>query len=401
MDRLSVRDLTVSGKKAFVRVDFNVPLKDSLVADDTKIRAAIPTINYLLGEGAAIILASHLGRPGGRVVEGLRLNPVARALEETLHLPVQKLDDCIGAEVREKVAVLESGGIILLENLRFHSEEEKNDPGFSQELAALGDFFVNDAFATAHRAHASNVGITAYLPGVTGLLMEKELACLKGILTKPSRPLVAIIGGGKIAGKIDLLHNLLDIVDTLLIGGGMANTFLKAKGIFMGTSLLEEDKVFLARELMTKAEGKGVPLVLPQDFIVARELQEQQETMTVAAANLPEGYMALDIGPITVREFAEYIRTAGTLVWNGPLGVFEIDPFNEGTAEIAREVAASSAVSVIGGGDVVAALHKAGLAEKMTHISTGGGATLEYLEGKNLPGVEALLVKEIKGNKSF
>lgn len=391
MDRLSVRDMKVTGKKVFIRVDFNVPLKDGSVADDTKIRAAIPTINYLLGEGAAIILASHLGRPGGRVVEELRLDPVARVLEEILHLPVQKLDDCIGAEVREKVAALESGDILLLENLRFHPEEEKNDSDFSRELAALSDFFVNDAFATAHRAHASTAGITAYLPSVAGLLMEKELACLGGILMSPTRPLVAIIGGAKVAGKIDLLHNLLDIVDVLLIGGGMANTFLKARGFFMGTSLLEEDKVSLAQEVMARAEKKGIPLVLPQDFVVARELKEQQETMTVTATQLPEGYMALDIGPATIRQFAEYINTAGTLVWNGPLGAFEVDPFNRGTAEIAREVAASSTVSIIGGGDVVAALHKAGLAEKMTHISTGGGATLEYLEGKSLPGVEALL----------
>ena len=386
----TIRDLDVKGKKVFLRVDFNVPLKEGRVADDTKIRAALPTISYLLEGGAALIVASHLGRPKGQVKEELRMDPVARALEGHLGRKVKKTEAFSGEPLKKEADALKPGEVLLVENIRFHPGEEKNDPDFSRELASLADYFVNDAFATAHRAHASTVGVGEYLPAVAGFLMEKELQYLLGVLKDPQRPLVAIVGGAKVADKIELLKNLLARVDTLLIGGGMANTFLKASGFDLGASLLEEDKVALARELIALAREKGIPLVLPKDLVAAKELKEGQETQVVPADGLPRGYMALDIGPKTVEDFAGYIQKAGTVIWNGPLGAFEVAPFDRGTAAVAREVAASPAVSIIGGGDVVAAIHKAGLGEQMTHISTGGGATLELLEGRELPGVAVI-----------
>lgn len=386
----TIRDLDVKGKKVFLRVDFNVPLKEGRVADDTKIRAALPTISYLLEGGAALIVASHLGRPKGQVKEELRMDPVARALEGHLGRKVKKTEAFSGEPLKKEAGALKPGEVLLVENIRFHPGEEKNDPALSRELASLADYFVNDAFATAHRAHASTVGVGEYLPAAAGFLMEKELRYLLGVIKNPQRPLVAIVGGAKVADKIELLKNLLSRVDTLLIGGGMANTFLKASGFDLGASLLEEDKVGLARELMALAKEKGIPLVLPKDLVAAKELKEGQETQVVPADGLPRGNMALDIGPKTVEDFAGYIQKAGTVIWNGPLGAFEVAPFDRGTAAVAREVVASPAVSIIAGGDVVAAVHKAGLAEQMTHISTGGGATLELLEGRELPGVAVI-----------
>ena len=386
----TIKGLDVKNKKIFLRVDFNVPLKDGRVADDTKIKAVLPTISHLLEGGAALILASHLGRPKGQVKEELRMNPVALALEGLLGREVKKTDAFSGEQLQKDAAALQPGQVLMLENIRFHPGEEKNDPAFSRELASIADIFVNDAFATAHRAHASTVGVGEYLPTAAGFLMEKELKYLQGVLDDPERPLVAIVGGAKVADKIELIKKLLTIVDTLLIGGGMANTFLQALGYPMGASLLEEDKIPLARELMDLAREKDIPLVLPRDLVAALELKEGQETKMVPADGLPKGYMALDIGPETVAEFGRYIAAAGTVVWNGPLGAFEVSPFDGGTTGVAAEVAASPAVSIIGGGDVVAALHKSGLAGKMTHISTGGGATLEFLEGRELPGVALL-----------
>ena len=390
MSHTSIKDLDVQGKKVFLRVDLNVPLQGGKVADDTKIRAVLPTITYLAEKGAAVILASHLGRPKGQVKEELRLDPVAQVLSDRLGRPVLKTDAFAGEEVKKEVSALKSGDILLLENIRFHPGEEKNDVDFSRELASLAHFFVNDAFATAHRAHASTVGVGRFLPAAPGFLMEKELNYLQGVLTDPRRPLVAVLGGAKVADKIELIRNLLGLVDTILIGGGMANTFLKAAGHDMGDSLLEEDKVPLAGELMEMARKKGLSLVLPQDLVAALELKEGQETKTVSVGQLPTGYKALDIGRETVANFGTYLKDAGTVVWNGPLGAFEVEPFDQGTAGVAKHIAKSSAVSIIGGGDVVSALHKVGLAAKMTHISTGGGATLEYLEGRELPGVKIL-----------
>ncbi len=387
MKKKTIADISWSGKRALVRCDFNVPLDANLnITDDTRIRAAIPTIRYLLDHGAIVILCSHLGRPKG-VTESLRLNPVAKRLSELLGKPVKKLDDCIGPEVEAAVAASKPGDVLLLENLRFYAEEEKNDPEFARKLAKLADVYVNDAFGTAHRAHASTAGVAAYLPAVAGFLMEKEIQFLGEAIQNPQRPFVAILGGAKISDKIGVIENLLAKADTLLIGGGMANTFLKAKGYQMGDSLVEEGSVQLAAELLQKGGSK---LVLPVDVVIADAFSAEAKSQVVSADSVPAGWRVLDIGPKSVELFAEKIKGAKTVVWNGPMGVFEFPPFAKGTFAIAKALADSGATTIIGGGDSVAAVEQSGLAERITHISTGGGASLEFLEGKELPGIAVL-----------
>jgi phosphoglycerate kinase len=388
MEKKTVKDVSWRGKRALVRCDFNVPLDGDLqITDDSRIRGALPTIKYLLEQGAALILCSHMGRPKGEVVEKLRLDPVAARLQELLGRPVTKLDDCIGDEVKKAAAALRAGDILLLENLRFHAEEKANDPEFAKELASLADVYVNDAFGTAHRAHASMVGVAVHLPAVAGSLLEKEIAFLGEALQAPKRPFVAILGGAKISDKIGVIENLLTKADSLLIGGGMANTFLKAKGYEMADSLVEEGSVELAGELLAKAGDK---LVLPTDVIVADDFSAKANHEVVSADSVKAGWRVLDIGPETAKVFAGKVKRAGTVVWNGPMGVFEFAPFAEGTFAVAHALADSEAMTIIGGGDSVAAIQQAGLADRMTHISTGGGASLEFLEGKELPGVAAL-----------
>lgn len=387
MDKKTVKDIDVKGKRVLVRVDFNVPLAGGEVADDTRIRAALPTIRYLLDQGAAVILMSHLGRPKGEVREGLRMDPVARRLSELLGQEVVKVDDCIGPEVEVAAAGLNSGQVLLLENLRFHREERENDPAFAAKLAVLAELYVNDAFGAAHRAHASVSGVPAYLPAVAGFLMEKELNFLGAALERPEHPFVAILGGAKISDKIGVIENLLSKVDTLLMGGGMANTFLKALGYEVGESLVEEESLPLAREIVARA---GKRLVLPKDVVVADAFEAQARAKTVGVGEVPAGWRILDIGPQTVRLFGERLEVAKTVVWNGPMGVFEFPRFAQGTLAIAEKLAQIEAMTIIGGGDTAAAVRQAGLADKMSHISTGGGASLEFLEGKPLPGVAAL-----------
>ncbi|MBC8262496.1 MAG: phosphoglycerate kinase [Anaerolineales bacterium] len=384
----TVRDVEVEGKRILVRVDFNVPLTEGRVADDTRIRAALPTINYLLDHGAKVILMSHLGRPKGKVVSELRLDPVAERLAELLGRPVRKLDDCVGPGVASAVAEMRPGDVILLENTRFHPGEKSNAPAFARQLASLADIFVNDAFGAAHRAHASVVGVAEYLPSVAGFLMEKEIAILGQALAAPEHPFVAILGGAKISSKIGVIDNLLTRVDGLLIGGGMANTFLKAQGHEVGQSLVEDDSLDVARETLARA---GEKLALPVDVVVADRFDAEADSKVVGVSQAPEDWLILDIGPETVELFKRKLAGAKTVVWNGPLGVFEFPRFAEGTFAIARFLADLEATTIIGGGDVVAAVGQAGVADKMTHISTGGGASLEFLEGKELPGLAALL----------
>lgn len=390
MNKLTLKDLDCAQKRVLVRVDFNVPLENGQVADDTRIRAALPTIKYLIDQKAKVILVSHLGRPKGKVNEALRLDPVARRLEELLGHPVKKVNDCIGPEVEKAVAGLNPGEVLLLENIRFYAEEEKNDPEFAKKLASLADIYVNDAFGTAHRAHASTEGVAHYLPSAAGFLMQKEMEIMGQALANPKRPFVAIIGGAKVSDKIGVIRNLLSKVDTLIIGGGMANTFLKARGYNMGKSLVEEDKAALAAELMAEAEKRKINLLLPEDLVVARELAPEAPHQVVAVNAVPEEWMAVDIGPETRRVFAKALQGARTVVWNGPMGVFEMEPFAAGTEAVARAVAEVKGTTIVGGGDSVAAVEKMGLADKITHISTGGGASLEFLEGRQLPGVVAL-----------
>ncbi|MDK2820438.1 MAG: phosphoglycerate kinase [Clostridia bacterium] len=393
MAKLTLKDLDVNNKKVLVRVDFNVPLKDGEVTDNTRIRAALPTIQYLVEHNAKVILMSHLGRPKGQVKEELRLDPVAKELEALLGRKVQKVNDCIGAEVEEAVANLKTGEVLLLENLRFHPEEEKNDPDFAKKLASLADIYVNDAFGTAHRAHASTEGVAHFLPAAAGFLLQKEIETLGKALSNPERPFVAIIGGAKVSDKISVIKNLLTKVDTLIIGGGMANTFLRAKGYDMGKSLVEEDQIPLAKELIGAVGERGVDLNLPQDLVVAQEFKDDAPNQVVTVNAVPDGWMALDIGPETARSFANAIKGARTVVWNGPMGVFEMDTFARGTEAVAKAVAAVEGMSIVGGGDSVAAIEKAGVADQIGHISTGGGASLEFLEGKELPGIVALTEK--------
>ncbi|NPV73132.1 MAG: phosphoglycerate kinase [Pelotomaculum sp.] len=393
MAKKTVRDIDVKGKRVLLRVDFNVPMENGRVADDVKIKEAVPTINYLIGQKARVILVSHLGRPKGRVDERYKMDPVARRLSELLGKTVVKTGDCVGEAARSAVAQMQDGDVVLLENVRFHPEEEKNDEKFARQLAELADVFVNDAFGTAHRAHASTEGVAGFLPAVAGLLMEKELEILGRLLTSPERPFAAVVGGSKVSDKLGVIFNLLTKVDTVIIGGGMANTFLKAQGYSVGKSLLEADKIDLARKLIAEARSREVKLLLPVDVVVAPGPAPGQEQRTVPVDQIPAEWMALDIGPESIRLFTEALRAARTVVWNGPMGVFEMDPFARGTEAIARTLAELNAVTVIGGGDTAAAAKKAGVAGKMTHISTGGGASLEFLEGKQLPGVRALLDK--------
>ncbi|MED1801285.1 phosphoglycerate kinase [Brevibacillus porteri] len=390
MNKKSIRDVELAGKRVFCRVDFNVPMQDGVITDDTRIRAAVPTIRFMMEAGAKVILASHFGRPKGQVVEEMRLTPVAAHLSSLLGKDVRKLEDCHGADVEAAVERMESGDVILLENVRFHAGEEKNDPELAKSFAALADLFVNDAFGTAHRAHASTAGIAEYIPAVAGLLMEKEIRFMGGALSNPERPFTAIVGGAKVKDKIAVIENLLTKVDHLIIGGGMANTFLKAQGYGIGASLCEDDKLDLARTLMDQAKERGVQLLMPVDVVVADRFAADAEKKVVAIDAIPEGWMALDIGPKTVEQYHSAIVESKTVVWNGPMGVFEMDAFAGGTIGVAKAMAACSGTTIIGGGDSVAAVEKAGVAEQMTHISTGGGASLEFMEGKELPGVAVL-----------
>ena len=388
MNKRTIRDVSWAGKRALVRCDFNVPLDNKgNITDDTRIRASIPTIQYLLDKGAAVILCSHLGRPKGKVVESLRLTPVAARLNELLGRPVLKLKDCIGPEVQTSVRAIKPGEVLLLENLRFHNEEEADDPAFAQKLADLGDVYVNDAFGTAHRSHASTAGVAAYLPAVAGFLLEKEIEFLGNAVQNPKRPFVAILGGAKISDKIGVIQNLLTKADFILIGGGIANTFLKARGYQMADSLVEDAALELAADLLAQGRGK---LLIPVDVVVANAFSADAAHKVVAADRVEPGWRALDIGPRTIELYAAKIAAAATIVWNGPMGVFEMAPFAVGTIAVAQALAASHALTIIGGGDSVAAVEQAGLAEKMTHISTGGGASLEFLEGLELPGIAAL-----------
>jgi phosphoglycerate kinase len=387
----SVRDLDVRGKTVLVRVDYNVPLDEQgRVADATRIQATLPTIRLLRERGARVVLLSHFGRPKGQRDPRFSLAPVAAELGRQLGLEIPLAADCVGPEAERVVRSLRPGGVALLENVRFHPEEEKNAPDFARRLAALGDLFVNDAFGAAHRAHASTAGIADYLPSAAGLLMEKELRALGGILEDPKRPFVAIVGGAKVSTKLGVLESLVRRIDKLLIGGGMANTFLKARGLEVGKSLLEADLVPAAQDLDRRAAEGGVELLLPTDVLVADTVEEGARTQVVAADAVPAEMAIVDVGPETARRYGEALRGAATILWNGPMGVFEIPAFAEGTRAIARLLAESSATTVIGGGESVAAVEQMGLADKMTHISTGGGASLEFLEGRELPGVAAL-----------
>lgn len=390
MNKKSIRDVELAGKCVFCRVDFNVPMQDGVITDDTRIRAAVPTIRFMVDAGAKVILASHFGRPKGQVVEEMRLTPVAAHLSGLLGKEVTKLDDSVGAEVKAAVERMEQGDVLLLENVRFHAGEEKNDPELAKSFAELADLFVNDAFGTAHRAHASTAGIAQYIPAVAGLLMEKEIRFMGGALSNPERPFTAIVGGAKVKDKIAVIENLLTKVDNLIIGGGMANTFLKAQGYAIGSSLCEDDKLELARTLMEQAKERGVQLLMPIDVVIADRFAADAEKQTVSIDAIPDGWMALDIGPKTVEAYHRVIVESKTVVWNGPMGVFEMDAFAQGTIGVAVAMKECSGTTIIGGGDSVAAVEKAGVAEQMTHISTGGGASLEFMEGKELPGVAVL-----------
>jgi phosphoglycerate kinase len=383
----TIRNINVKDKKVLVRVDFNVPLENGQVADDTRIRAALPTIHYLLDAGAALILTSHLGRPKGAVKPEFSLAPVAKHLRGLVTAPVKFAPDCLGEATRSAAAELRSGEILLLENTRFHAGEKKNDPAMAKELASYAEIFVNDAFGTAHRAHASNVGVAQYLPAVAGFLLEKELIYLDEAIANAKTPFVAILGGAKVSDKIGVITNLLNKSDQILIGGGMANTFFAAQGYATGDSLVEEDSLETARQLLAKAGGK---IHLPIDMVIADSFSEQAQNKVVPLGDVPAGWRILDIGEATVADYAAVIQKAKTVVWNGPMGVFEFPAFAKGTFGVAQAVAASDAVSIVGGGDSVSAIKKSGLAEQISHISTGGGASLEMLEGKVLPGVAAL-----------
>lgn len=396
MSKLTIDDLKLKDKKVLMRVDFNVPLENGKVIDDTRIVESLPSIRKVLNDGGKLILMSHLGRPKGKTKD-LSLEPVAKKLEELLKKPVKFITDCIGPEVEKAVSELKDGECLLLENLRFYSEEEKNDPEFADKLAKLGEIYINDAFGTAHRAHASTEGVTKHFKQcAAGYLMQKELKYLGMALSNPAHPFVAILGGAKISGKIDVVSNLMDRVDMLLIGGGMVFTFYKAMGLEIGDSLLEADKIELAKEILSKAKQKGLDFVLPEDIVIAKQADEKAETKIVDKDKIEVGWKGLDIGPKTISLFAEKLENAKTVVWNGPMGVFEMDKFAKGTIEIAKvlaKITKKGATTIVGGGDSASAVAKAGVEKQISHISTGGGASLEFLEGKTLPGVAALTEK--------
>ena len=390
----SVRDIDVQGKRALVRVDFNVPFdRNGGIADDSRIRAALPTIRYLQEHGASIILCSHLGRPDGQVVEKLRLTPVAERLSQLLGQPIKTTADCIGPEVEAAAKALKPGEVLLLENLRFHAEEEKNDPAFARALASLADVYVNDAFGTAHRAHASTAGVAAYLPAVAGFLMLAEVEELGNVLGQPERPMAGILGGAKISSKLGVVRNLLSKVDCLMLGGGMASTFLKAQGIKVGDSLVEDDQLNAATEVMKYADTRGVPLLLPTDVVIADAFSAEAQHRTVGVSAIPDGWRIMDIGPDTLSTFRDALADCKTVFWNGPVGVAEFPAFAEGSLALAMELADLDARVVIGGGETSALVEQAGLHDRYTHVSTGGGASLEFIEGRTLPGVAALLDK--------
>lgn len=393
-DKKTIEDINVTGKRVIVRVDFNVPQDESgNITDDKRIVGALPTIRYLIDNNAKTILVSHLGRPKNGPEDKFSMKPAAARLSELLGKPVAMAADVIGPDAKARASALKDGEILMLENVRFHKEEEKNDPAFAKELSTLAEIFVNDAFGTAHRAHASTAGLADYLPAVCGYLIRKEIDIMGKALTNPARPFVAILGGKKVSDKIDVIENLIEKVDALIIGGGMAYTFLKAKGYRIGSSICEDDKIDLAKRLLEKAENKGVQLMLPIGSIVGREFKNDTEHKYVPSDDMPDGWMGMDIGSLTIEQFSKEIKKAKTIVWNGPMGVFEFDNFANGTREIAKAVAESGAVSIVGGGDSAAAIEQLGFADKITHISTGGGASLEFLEGKVLPGIAALLDK--------
>ncbi|MBQ7957994.1 MAG: phosphoglycerate kinase [Clostridia bacterium] len=390
LNKKSVEDIDVKGKKVLVRCDFNVKMENGVITSDKRIVASLPTIKYLLDNGAKLILCSHLGRPKGEFKPEFSLAPVAARLGELLGLEVKMAKDVIGESAQALAADLKEGEVLLLENVRFHAEETKNDPEFSKALASLAEVYVNDAFGSAHRAHSSTTGVADYLPAVGGYLIRKELEYIGGALENPQRPLVAILGGAKVSDKIGVITNLMEKVDTLIVGGGMAYTFFAAKGYSVGTSICEEDKIEMAKEMMAAAEAKGVKFLIPVDNRLGKEYKEDTETMLVDSDNIPDGWMGLDIGPKTEALFADAIKGAGTVIWNGPMGVSEWKNFASGTIAVATAIAESGAISIVGGGDSAAAVQKLGFADKMSHISTGGGASLEYLEGKELPGIVAL-----------
>jgi phosphoglycerate kinase len=397
LNKKTVRDVNVAGKRVFLRADLNVPLDDGRITDDTRIRASIPTIRYLLERGASVVLASHLGRPKGKVNDALRLKPVADRLAQLLGGPVRMTGDALGPGVHDAVGKLRPGELILLENLRFHGEEEANDPKFAKALADLADIYVDDAFGSAHRAHASTEGITHFLPSVAGLLLEREVESLSRLLQRPPRPFHTVIGGAKISGKLEVLDALLARCQAILVGGGMANTFLAARGLPLGKSLVEAEQLDNARRIVAEARRKRVRLMLPTDVVVAAQVHYRAQRQVVAVDEVPKDWVIVDIGPQTVAAFTEHLAKAKTIFWNGPMGIFEIEPFAEGTNAMARFLAERSAagvITIVGGGDSVAAVDRLGLSDRMTHVSTGGGASLEFVEGKTLPGVAALNDRE-------
>ena len=386
----TINEADLKGKRVLIRVDFNVPLKDGVVTDNTRIKAALPTIKYILDNGASLVVMTHLGRPKGQKNPAFSLAPVAAEFEKLLGKKVTLAPDVIGPEVKKEVEALKPGDVLLLENVRFYAEEEKNDEAFAKELASYGDIYCNDAFGTAHRAHASTEGVSHYLPSYAGFLIEKEVKFMAPVLENPEKPLVAIIGGSKVSSKITVLESLVRTCDTIVIGGGMAYTFDKVLGYKIGKSLVEDDYLETAKNFLEKADAKGVKVILPVDHLAAAEFSENAAPVAVDGRNIPDDLMGMDIGPKTIEMIKDAIKSAKTVVWNGPMGVFEFEAFSKGTEEVAKALAASDAISVVGGGDSVAAINKFGLADKISHVSTGGGASLEFLEGKVLPGIKAL-----------